>query len=159
MKSARCFLLYILILSTIPCFAVNRMKSPLPSRTTQPQKPSYQISTIPFVLTGLIRFYSAIISPADGPRSPSYPTGSIYGIQAIERYGFIPGIFLISDRLLHESDVNLGPIITVYGHPRYFDPLEANTFWWDDSVLTINPWDKNSSCFYSVFLICLSCCL
>ncbi len=91
-----------------------------------------ETSSVKFVWKGLINAYSGLISPADGPRSPSYPTGSAYGRQAIETHGFFVGIVLTADRLLHEADKPLGPIIKVYGTRRYYDPLENNTFWWSE---------------------------
>lgn len=110
--------------------AGEKMKGPLKSSSSQ-QQPFIQTSTSHLVLNGLIQIYSKYISPADGPRSPSYPTGSAYGRQAITKYGFIPGVFLVADRLLHEADTPLGYQISVYGRQRYYDPLEHNTFWWD----------------------------
>lgn len=79
---------------------------------------------------GMIRFFSNVISPIDGPRSPSYPTGSAYGFQAINEYGFVLGSILTADRLLHESDIFYGPYIYLYGQKRYYDPLYYNTYWW-----------------------------
>jgi putative component of membrane protein insertase Oxa1/YidC/SpoIIIJ protein YidD len=117
-------------------FAGNRMKGPASLAPIHKNYPSeYQTSSVKFVLESLIRFYASAISPADGPRSPSYPTGTAYGIQAVNQYGFFPGIFLIGDRLLHEADKHPGPEIMVFGRKRHYDPLEHNTFWWDPSVL------------------------
>ncbi len=111
--------------------AADRMKGPLLGSRETDQAPDYQISTVKLVWKGAIGFYSGLISPADGPRSPSYPTSTIYGKQAIERYGFWMGIVLIADRLFHEADIHLGPRIILHGTERYFDPVENNTFWWD----------------------------
>lgn len=113
--------------------AADRMRGPFKSGEVKPQ-PYYQTSTSKVVLNGLIKIYSHYISPADGPRSPSFPTGSAYGRQAISTYGFIPGVFLIADRLFHESDQHLGYPIVVFGRTRYNDPLEHNTFWWDSEL-------------------------
>ncbi len=115
-------------------FAQDLMRAP----DFQPQKksstPHFQTSVIKLVLKGSIGFYSNVISPADGPRSPSYPTGTSYGKQAIEKHGFVKGIVLIADRLIHESDVALGPKIILYGTTRYYDPVENNTFWWESNT-------------------------
>jgi len=124
-----------LTLSALSLPAKDLMRSPLPAGQSPAGHASYQTSTLKLVLTGMINFYSKVISPADGPRSPSYPTGSAYGRQAIEKYGFFPGVFLIGDRLMHEADRPLGPTITVYGRQRYYDPVIFNTYWWDESVL------------------------
>lgn len=93
----------------------------------------YQTSTTKLIGKGLIKAYSTFISPADGPRSPSYPTSTAYGQEAIEQHGFLIGVILIADRLLHEADIHRGPVIRLYGTDRYYDPLENNTFWWDDN--------------------------
>lgn len=105
------------------------MRSPYQSK---PQKISNDFETSPTkaVFGGLVWFYSKIISPADGPRSPSYPTGSAYGFQAIQQEGFLMGTLLIGDRLLHEADKPQGGFIYIYGRKRYYDPIENNTFWW-----------------------------
>lgn len=82
------------------------------------------------VFSSMILFYSKIISPLDGPRSPSYPTGSAYGLQAIRQEGIFMGILLIGDRLFHEADIHQGAYFKIYNRTRYYDPIENNTFWW-----------------------------
>ncbi len=130
----------LLILSSLFCFFPCRsivaqtfdlMKGPVIQKKCQPSEFSDQSSTAKLVGKGLIHFYSTVISPADGPRSPSYPTGSAYGKQAIEKHGIILGVILTADRLIHESDVHLGAVTEIYGVKRYYDPVENNTFWWD----------------------------
>ncbi len=91
----------------------------------------YETSVVKFVWNGLIGFYSNVISPADGARSPSYPTGSAYGRQVIQTHGFFLGVILTADRLLHESGKPLGPTLKIFGKHRYYDPPENNTFWWN----------------------------
>lgn len=81
----------------------------------------------------LISFFSRYISPVDGPRSPSYPTGSAYAKDAIQTHGFFLGIILTADRLIHESDTPLGPMIFLHKKMRFYDPVENNTFWWSES--------------------------
>ena len=82
------------------------------------------------VFGSLVLFYSRVISPADGARSLSYPTGSTYGYQAIRQEGILIGILLIGDRLFHEADQHYGAYIYLYGVKRYYDPIEDNVFWW-----------------------------
>ena len=123
------FLICLCLFETV--FARDAMNSPFGDSPRSSQKLQYQTSTVKWVWKGAISFYSRIVSPADGPRSPSYPTGSAYGRQAIERYGFFWGIILTADRLLHEADLNLGPTVIIYGKRRIYDPLEYNTLWWD----------------------------
>ena len=48
----------------------------------------------------LIKLYKAFISPLLGANCRFYPTCSIYGIEALQQYGFIKGIWLIIRRLL-----------------------------------------------------------
>ena len=74
--------------------------------------------------------FSKVISPADGARSLSYPTGSAYGYQAIQEEGVLVGVLLIGDRLFHEADQHYGSYIRLYGINRYYDPIENNVFWW-----------------------------
>lgn len=128
-------LLIILILIPVPFVLYSDGMNSPPGTSRQvrfsPEEHFYQTNNISFVLSGFIRVYSKVISPADGARSPSYPTGSAYGYQAVKKYGFFPGIFLTADRLLHESDIHRGPYILKYGKKRYYDPLYWNTFWWE----------------------------
>jgi len=121
----------IAIFTAIVVHAEGNMKGPSRKSVRSFQQPYYQTSPVKFVWKNAINLYSGYISPVDGPRSPSFPTSTQYGKQAIERHGFFIGVILIADRLIHESDVHLGPKIVIYGNRRYFDPLEANTYWWD----------------------------
>ncbi len=62
----------------------------------------------------LIRCYQLFLSPLFGRHCRFYPTCSVYTYQAIEKYGFIKGIFLGSKRLLkchpfHPGGVDLVP--------------------------------------------------
>lgn len=114
--------------------ATNKMRGPARNFVKTGTSSYYQTSVVKLVWKGAIQFYSKVISPADGPRSPSYPTGSAYGKAAIERYGFFIGVLLIGDRLFHEADINKGPKIFIYKHTRYYDPIEYNTYWWEDPV-------------------------
>ncbi len=111
--------------------ARDKMKGPF-SRTGKGQLAENRpVSTLKWVGKGAIGLFSRYISPADGPRSPSYPTSTAYGRDAIETHGVLVGILLIADRLLHEADIHKGQKIVLYGTSRYYDPVENNTFWWD----------------------------
>jgi len=80
----------------------------------------------------LIGFFQKYISPVDGDRCPSYPTCSQYALEAVRKHGFLMGLVMSSDRLIHESDEIQGaPLIFVHGAYRYYDPVENNDFWWD----------------------------
>ncbi len=129
--AAGCLLFQVLWVSSSGALASDGMKGPDLRFEKTSRNPVYQTSTVKFVWKNAIKVYSRFISPADGPRSPSYPTGTQYGKQAIEQHGFFIGIVLIADRLLHEADIHQGSKITIYGTTRYYDPIENNTYWWD----------------------------
>lgn len=52
------------------------------------------------ILIKAIKFYQRCISPLKGPTCRFYPTCSAYAIEAIERYGFIKGLWLFIKRFL-----------------------------------------------------------
>lgn len=106
------------------------MKAPFSANTSKKIKQEQSLNQV--VFSSMVLFYSKFISPLDGPRSPSYPTGSAYGLQAINEEGVFMGILLIGDRLFHEADKHQGVFINLYNQTRYYDPLENNTFWWKD---------------------------
>ena len=106
----------------------NNMKGP--KNPEQNYSMKNESSFTKLIFGSLVKFYSKVISPLDGPRSPSYPTGSAYGLKAIQQEGAFLGILLIGDRLFHEADKNQGSYITIYGTKRYYDPIENNIFWW-----------------------------
>jgi uncharacterized protein len=113
-----------------PLSAENRMKGPDSQPIRRQVTPVPPVSTLKWIGSGAIRLYSKIISPADGPRSPSYPTSTAYGQEAINSHGFLMGILLTADRLLHEADIHRGPKIIHHGISRYYDPVKYNTYWW-----------------------------
>ena len=77
-----------------------------------------------------IEFFQEVISPIDGDRCPMHPSCSNYGIQAIQKHGFILGTIMIADRLIRERDeVDYAPRVRINGRWRYFDPVEHNDFW------------------------------
>jgi putative component of membrane protein insertase Oxa1/YidC/SpoIIIJ protein YidD len=110
--------------------ARDKMKGPFPGSEKAQLTDNRPVSTLKWAGKGAIRLFSRYISPADGPRSPSYPTSTAYGRDAIETHGFLVGVLLIADRLLHEADIHKGQKIVLYGTSRYYDPVENNTFWW-----------------------------
>jgi putative component of membrane protein insertase Oxa1/YidC/SpoIIIJ protein YidD len=78
-----------------------------------------------------IEAFRETVSAVDGDRCPMTPTCSAYSLQAIEMHGFIMGVFMTADRLIHEMDETaLAPVVTVQGEPRFFDPVGANDLWW-----------------------------
>lgn len=109
--------------------AEDLMRGPKTRGTTTRQL-NHPVSVPTWFGRNAIRIYSKAISPADGPRSPSFPTSTAYGREAIQQHGFLVGVLLIADRLIHESDVHRGPKIVKYGVSRYYDPVKVNTYWW-----------------------------
>ena len=62
-----------------------------------------------------------------------YPSCSHYAAQAIERYGAVRGWILTVDRLLRcgRDETRQAPAIIHRGARYTYDPLEANTYWWN----------------------------
>ena len=83
----------------------------------------------------LVWVYQTDLSPIDGPRSGSYPTGSAYGLEAYDRYGFLVGTTIIAARLLQEYDAPKAGYVELYLVRRKFDPLLNNVYWWDEQAL------------------------
>lgn len=84
-------------------------------------------------LASPIGIYQKFISRADGSRCPMYPSDSHYAAQAFAQKGLIMGFVLTFDRLLRcgRDETRLAPPILVNGVRLTYDPLSANTFWWD----------------------------
>ena len=83
------------------------------------------------VFDRMLRFYQQVISQVDGARSNMYPTGSAYARQVVKKHGAFLGIFLTTERLLHEgNEGQVAPRIRKYGIWRIYDPVEANDWWW-----------------------------
>ncbi|MCP4744942.1 MAG: membrane protein insertion efficiency factor YidD [Desulfobacteraceae bacterium] len=85
-------------------------------------------------IQGPLDFYQKIISAADGDRCPMYPSCSSYAKAAVEKHGILKGWILACDRLMrcgHDEARHARPI-KIKGVPHIFDPLEANTFWWEN---------------------------
>ncbi len=52
------------------------------------------------ILIGVIRLYQKFISPLFGRTCRFYPTCSQYGLEALTKYGFFKGFYLIIKRIL-----------------------------------------------------------
>lgn len=84
------------------------------------------------LLAGALHIFISTISEVDGERCPMYPTCSSYALQAVRKHGPVIGFFMTADRLIHESDeMNQAPLIRSGETTRFFDPVEANDFWWN----------------------------
>ena len=58
------------------------------------------------------------------------PSCSAYGLDAVEKYGFLRGTLLTADRLYHESSIQrTAPRVRVGDRLRYWDPVEDNVMW------------------------------
>lgn len=84
------------------------------------------------ILTGGLHFYREYISQVDGERCKMYPSCSAYALAAIKKHGFFLGYMMTADRLIHESnEMDTAPKIKLKnGKERFYDPVEANDFWW-----------------------------
>jgi putative component of membrane protein insertase Oxa1/YidC/SpoIIIJ protein YidD len=80
--------------------------------------------------SSLLTFFSAVISPVDGDRCPSYPTCAAYSKEAYQKHGAFVGTLMTVDRLFHEADEHrFSPTVKVYGVHRIYDPVSANEVW------------------------------
>lgn len=81
-----------------------------------------------------IGLYQRIISRADGDRCPMYPSCSHYAKEAFAKEGLLIGWILTCDRLLRcgRDETRLAAKVTQNGTVSSYDPLNANTFWWDE---------------------------
>ena len=52
------------------------------------------------MIAGAIRIYQKHVSPYKTVRCPYEPTCSVYGLQAVERYGAVKGSLLAAYRIL-----------------------------------------------------------
>jgi len=95
------------------------------------KEPTLETSAPKIASLGLLNFWHRILTRADGPRSPMYPTASGYLGEAVKKHGMVIGIMMTTDRLMHEWDEQRRvPRIIKYGIPRAYDPVENNDFWW-----------------------------
>jgi len=82
-----------------------------------------------------VKGFRGTIGAVDGDRCQMSPTCSAYSLQAIEIHGFIIGVLMTVDRLLHEMDeMDLAQILIVNGDVRFSDPVSANDFWWNNAA-------------------------
>jgi len=60
------------------------------------------------LLIGLILFYRKYLSPLKSTKCPYFPSCSQYGLEAVERFGFVKGGFLIIWRILRCNPFSKG---------------------------------------------------
>jgi hypothetical protein len=103
--------------------------SPAPGRPVP--SPALETAVPKLAVRGALTAWRQVLTRADGPRSPMYPTASAYLGQTAAKHGMVIGIMMTADRLMHEWDEQQrAPRIVMYGVPRAYDPVEANDFWW-----------------------------
>ena len=81
-----------------------------------------------------MRFYSRVISTADGSRCQMYPTCAGYAVAAVRKHGPVLGGLLAADRLLHEGGANeeWNQRVSPHGVLRWYDPVGLNDFWFTE---------------------------
>jgi hypothetical protein len=93
--------------------------------------PIKNLSIAAYVMYHGTNLFSRYISPVDGDRCSMYPTCSSYSRKAFAKHGFVIGIVMTVDRLIHENnEVDIAKEIIIGGVVRYDDPVENNDFWW-----------------------------
>ena len=87
-----------------------------------------------------------------------YPSCSEYGRQCIEKYGFFVGWMMTVDRLMRcgRDETKLSPRIMVDGKLKYYDPVEANDFWWNNDSSRARTIDSLSPLSTDRFLLYLA---
>jgi putative component of membrane protein insertase Oxa1/YidC/SpoIIIJ protein YidD len=98
----------------------------------RPVRHDQEVTSLParMALAG-INFFSEYVSRVDGDRCPMYPTCASYGRQAFRKHGFLTGVVMTADRLIHENtEMEYAPLVKVGTRIRYYDPVSNNDFWW-----------------------------
>jgi len=102
----------------------------LPPERSAPSA-AFETSVPKLAVRGAFAAWRTVLTRADGPRSPMYPTASAFLSQAAAKHGMVIGVVMTADRLMHEWDEQRrAPRVVVYGVSRAYDPVEANDFWW-----------------------------
>ena len=131
---------YLLIFLIISCFSLSAVTGEggefVPWNFNQsavrqlPDSPK-ELSLAAYLIYQGTVFFSEYISPVDGDRCAMYPTCSAYSRQAIAKHGFLIGIVMTADRLIHENDeIDTAPLVNIGTSSRYGDSLVDNDFWW-----------------------------
>ena len=93
------------------------------AETVQPNTPTWSSPLL---------IFQRIISRGDGNRCPMYPSCSQYAATAFKEHTALTAWILTCDRLLRcgHSELHFAPKVYIKGKPYAYDPLFANTFWW-----------------------------
>lgn len=90
-------------------------------------------------MSTIIDFYRGPLNHCSAVRQgvcPMFPSCSEYSKEAFEKYGFFRGAMIASDRIMRcgRDELKTAPLIFVEGKPKFYDPLEWNTSWWDKNT-------------------------
>ena len=78
-----------------------------------------------------LRFYQKYLSSSGTGRCVMVPSCSRYSMQAVNTHGFLTGVMMTADRLIHEADEKRWSVqVRQESDVWYLDPLENNDFWW-----------------------------
>ena len=101
----RCFVVLFFIIA-MPCYgADDNSFEPWDYILDDKPVPYEEPVNIPSrFLIGCVKFYQEYVSPVRGGHCPMYPSCSAYSIQAIQKHGFLIGIVMTADRLIHEMN-------------------------------------------------------
>jgi uncharacterized protein len=90
-----------------------------------------------------VGFFRKVLSKADGDRCSMSPSCSTYALESLKKHGALMGWVMACDRLLRcgHDEVRLAPSVRVGQHPRAYDPVANNDFWWSppDTAATTSP--------------------
>ncbi len=92
----------------------------------------------------LLGFYQGPLNHLNGVRRgacPMEPSCSEYARQAVARHGPVKGWMMAMDRLMRcgRDETRRAPTVLVNGHIKYYDPVDANDFWWSPPPARENP--------------------
>jgi putative component of membrane protein insertase Oxa1/YidC/SpoIIIJ protein YidD len=121
----------LIIGETVAPAVADQLRSPWPVKTAANQKKDYSPSTLGSAFDFYVKLFQRYISPVDGRRCQLYPTCSQYARLCLQKHGGFLGFIMSADRLMRD---NWGvsryyPPILYRGHFYYYDPVEANDFW------------------------------
>ena len=120
----------------INCSTLNAYEAVAPwefasSELTKNTGPKIEMSLPALLLDHGFMIFSRYISPVDGDRCNMYPTCAAYSRESVEKHGFVLGLLLTVDRLIHEgNEMDRAPLIKKWDRYRYYDPVRNNDYWW-----------------------------
>jgi putative component of membrane protein insertase Oxa1/YidC/SpoIIIJ protein YidD len=120
-----------------PCFAILVSVIVLMACAMTPHsEPETEASADMSQFDGMMRFYQGPLNHLSAVRRgscPMYPSCSEYSRQAIAKHGFAIGWAMSMDRLMRcgRDELKNVPRIRVDGEWRYYDPVDANDYWWN----------------------------